>query len=389
MRISGTSSGPVNTEEPDRDFFTDPRFDHEPNCGRLFYQQFFLRNPHDPLIPERRVWFICWSPLDDGNRAQRLRERSGFLINEVTTDGNSLQVHHSADVGSETRVDTLRWVGDSRGRGRFEVEGTAAPGTGIPEPNAFELERDRGYQRLSAREPAEATAAFLRALELKPKDPAVLFALGTAWEGLVGVDAVAGAKAIDAYGRALAADPRRSPAHRRRADLYESQGQPTLAIAELTRLIALEPESWEAHLDRAQIHAKAADLGKAIEDAREAVRKAPTEVASLEALARYEYRSGLLSQAIATGRRLLTLDDSRSAVRVTMACAQAQLGHAAEALNTYTDARANGVSDPERQWGIRELEKWLRTAPKDASGIPAVRRLLEQVRGTDQLEAAD
>jgi tetratricopeptide (TPR) repeat protein len=389
MQVSGSSSGPVNTEEADRDFFTDPRFDRQPNSGRLFYHQFFLSNPHDPLILERRVWFICWSPLDDGSRAQRLPERPGFLIEEVTTDGRILQVHHTAYPGSGTWVDTLRWSGDALGQGRFEIEGTNAPPSRLPDPTPFEIERDRGYDQLSARKPAEAVVAFEKALTLQPKDPAALFALGVAWESLVGIDRTAAAKSIDAYGRALAADPRRAPAHQRRADLYAEQGQIPLALEELTRLIALEPEAWEPHLDRARLHARGNDYPKAIADAGEAARKAPTEVAPLEALARFQLRAGRLPEAIATGLRVLARDDSRSAVRVTMACAHAQQGQSAEALRSYADAQANGVSNPERRWGIRELEQWLRKAPKDSSGIPAVQRLLAQLRGPDALEAAE
>ncbi len=389
MQVSGSSSGPVNTEEPDRDFFTDPRFDHDGNSGRLFYHQTFLLNPHDPSIPERRAWFICWSPLDDGTRAQRLHERPGFLIGEVTTDGKSIQIHHSAYVGDETHIDTMRWTGDTLGQGRFELVGTAPAIPELAEPSEFDRHRDRGYAFLSARKWTEAADAFGTALRARPGDAAALFALGVAWEGLITRDPAAASKAIDAYGRALVADPRRSPAHQRRAELYAEQGQPALAIQELTQLLSLEPESWEPHLDRARLHARGGDYRKAIEDAREASRKAPIESAPLEALARYEYRSGRRTDAIATGLRLLAIDDSRSAIRVTMACAHAQLAHATEALQTYTDAKANGVSNPERQWGIRELQKWLQIAPKDAAGIPTVRRLLEQLRGPDQLEAGE
>ena len=391
MQVSGSSSGPVNTEEPDRDFFTDPSFDQGGNCGRLFYHQFFLGNPHDPQIPERRVWFICWSPLDDGSRAQRLHERPGFLIAEVTvaTDGRSLQVHHTAYSGSGTQVDTLGWAGDALGRGRFEIEGTNVPAGCIADPTPFEIERDRGYQLLSARKPTEATAAFEKSLALQPNDPAALFALGVAWEDVAGRNPTSASKAIDAYGRALAADPRRTAALQRRAHLFAELGEPTLALEELTRLIALEPESWEPHLERARLHARAKDFPKAIADAVEAARKAPTEGAPLENLTRLEYRAGQLTDALATGLRLLALDDSRSAVRVTMACAHAQLGHSAKALRMYADARANGVSNPERRWGIRELEQWLRKAPTDSVAIPAVQRLLEQLRGADPLEAAE
>jgi tetratricopeptide (TPR) repeat protein len=389
MQIAGSSSGPVNTQEPDCDFFTDPRFDREPNSGRLFYHQFFLRNPHDPDIPERRAWFICWSPLDDGHRVQRLPEFPGFLISEVTSDGQSIRIEHSAESGSESRVDTLRWNGDALGRGRFEREDSTTPITQLRDPTPFEAERDRGYGLLSARKPREAIAAFERALAMQDNDPAVLFALGVVWSAIGQTNPDAESKAIHAFSRALAADPSRRAAHQHRAELHPRRGEWAKAIADLNRIIELDPEDWEPHLDRARLHAKASDLMKAIEDTREAARKAPTETAPLESMARFQYRSGQLAEAIATGHRLLTLDDSQTSVRVTMACAHAQQGQAAEALSMYADARANGVSTRERRWGIRELETWLRNAPTDAAGLAAVRRLLEPLRGTDQLEAAE
>lgn len=389
MQVSGTASGPVNTEEADRDFFTDPRMDEGSNSGRLFYHQFFLRNPHDPHLPERRVWFICWSPLDDGERAQRLPEKEGFLISEVTTDGRTIQVHHAAYAGSATWVDTFRWSGDALGRGRFERVGEPTSAMVIPQPTPFEIERDRGYGLLSADQPDQAVAAFEKALTLRADDAAVLFALGVAWEGQARVNPDAVTKAIEAYGRALVADPKRSPAYQRRAELYERQRQPALAIADLTRLISLEPESWQAHLDRARLHFQSGDRPKAIEDVQEAIRKAPTEVSPLETLALYQYLGGQWAEAIATGRRVLALDDSRTAVRVTMACAQARLGHAPEALKEYRDAQLNGVSATERRWGIRELARSLGKLPKDDSSNVAIRRLLEQLRGPEALEAGE
>lgn len=389
MQVAGVSSGPVNTEEPDRDFFTDPQFDQSRNTGRLFYHQFFLRHPHDPHIPERRVWFLCWSPLDDGARAQRLPEKPGYLIAEVTTDGRTLQVQHVALLGEATSVDTFRWAGDSLGRGHFARVGSPGEPAAILERTAFELERDRGYGLLSGRKWSEAATAFEKALSLKSEDPAVLFALALAWEEQAPGNPAAAARAIEIYGRTLMAGPQRSPVLRRRAEVYERQGQLELAKADLTRLIAMEPDAWEPLLDRARIEAKSADFGRAIADAQEAARKAPTEVSPWETLARYQYRAGQLTEAVSTGRRLLELDDSQTAIRVTLACAQVRLGALEDALKEYREAQANGVSNTERRWGIRELERCL----VQLSGAPSERsqlqRLLQTLRGPDALEAGE
>jgi tetratricopeptide (TPR) repeat protein len=389
LQIAGVSSGPVNTEEPDRDFFTDPRLDQGGNTGRLFYHQFFLRHPHDPQIPERRVWFLCWSPLDDGARAQRLPEKPGYLIAEVTTDGRTIQVQHVALLGEATWVDTFRWAGDSLGRGHFARQENSEEPPTIPEQTAFERERDRGYGLLSTRKWSEAAMAFEKALVLKSEDPAVLFALAVAWEDQAPGNPAAAARAIEIYGRTLMADPQRSPALRRRADLYERQGQLHLAKADLARLIALEPDAWEPLLDRARIEAKSADFGNAIADALEAARRAPTEVSPWESLARYQYRAGQLTEAVATGRRLLALDDSQTAVRVTLACAQVRLGRLEDALKEYREALSNGVSHTERRWGIRELERCLAQLPSASSERSQMQKLLQTLRGPDALEGGE
>lgn len=387
MQSSGESSGPINTEEPDRDFFTDPRFDDGRNSGRLFYHQTFLRNPHDPHLPERRVWHLCWSPLNDGTRAQRLPERPGMVISEVTTDGQTVQVHHLALAGNATQVDTLRWVGDALGHGRFEPNPPLPPMAIPAEPTAFERERDRGYTLLSDRRPSEAAEAFEKALALRADDPASLFALGVAWEGVARTKPdPATRRALEAYARALAADPSRTSAYERRAELFVRLNQLPQAVADLSSLIKVVPDGWEARLQRAALQAKLKEPLKAIADAEEAARVAPTESAPLEQLALYQYQAGKFEAAIATGNRLLALDDSRTAIRVTMAVAFVRLDRSAEALKTYRDAQANGVTNPERQWGLRELVRW---AGRDGTESPRNRgaqRLREQLRGPDELE---
>ena len=390
MKIYASNSGPVNTEEPDRDFFTDPRLDQGQNSGRLFYRQFFLQNPHDPQIQERRVWFICWSPLNDGDRAQRLQNRDGFYIEEVTTDGKSLQVHHSAYQGSTNQVDTYRWSGDALGKGQFELEGSTSLLAGISTATPFEIERDRGYELLAERKWTEAVAAFERALTLQPGSAPAYFALGLVWEELALKEPTpAASKAIDAFGQALKADPQRTAVYRHRADLHLRLNQADLAIAELTQLIALEPDSWETLLQRATIHGKRAEYSKAIADAQQANEKAPIEEATWTALALYQYRGERFDDAIATGRRALAVDDSRTAIRVTLACAYARLGKLEEALKVYREAQANGVSSSERRWGIRELERSLKTTKSAPAKGAALQKLLEKLIGPDELRALD
>ena len=390
MKIFGSNSGPVNTEEADRSFFTDPRINQGQNSGRLFYRQFILQNPHDPHIQDRRVWFICWSPLNDGDRAQRLRNRDGFFIEEVTTDGKALQVHHSAYQGSTNQVDTYRWSGDALGRGQFEFEGSTSSLAGISPGTPFEIERDRGYELLAERNWTEAVAAFDKALTLQPGSAPVYYALGLAWEELALTEPnPAASKAIEAFGQAVKADPQRTTAYRHRASLHLRLNQADLAIADLTTLITLEPDSWETLLQRASIHGKRAEYPKAISDAQLANEKAPIEEATWTALALYQYRGERFDDAIATGRRALAVDDSRTAIRITMACAYARLGKLEEALKVYREAQANGVSSSERRWGIRELERALKTTKSTPGNSTSQQKLLKQLIGPDELQALD
>ncbi len=386
--VRATPTGPVNTEQPGRDFFTDPRFDKGDNSGRLFYSAFLTQNPHDPHVPERQVWFICWSPLDDGGRAQRLHNRGGYFIEEVTTDGKHLQVHHSAYMGERKKVDVYRWEGDAAGRGRFVLEGTPPPpDPTLKKPTPFESARDEGYSLLSERRYADAIAAFEKALTLKPDDAATHFALGIAYEESgTGRTSLPSAKAIASFGRAIAADPKRTSAYHHRANLYLLGKQYDSAIADMTRLIAMELEPWEGYLGRARAYAKKGDYAKAVGDTQKAAQAAPREEAPWVAMALYQYQAGKFESAIASGRKALALDDSETEVRVTIACAYARLGAADKALKEYADVKANGVSTTERRFGIRELQRFLKTGNPTPNVRTAVQKLLDQFIGPDQQE---
>ena len=388
--VRASNSGPVNTEEADRDFFTDPRMDHGDNSGRVFYHQFILENPHDPEIQERREWFICWTPLNDQARVQRLYRREGLLIEEVTTDGKRLQVHHSAYVGSATAVDVYRWEGDSVGKGRFVLEGSPPPAAIPAKLTPFEIERDRGYALLSDRRFDEAIAAFGKALGQEPRDAAALFALGVAYEEK-GSDRTSPAidLAIQAFSKAIAVEPKRAAALRHRADLYLAKRETDLAIADLTALIALEPKSWEGYLARAKAYSGKADYARAVADTQSAARLAPTEESPWVAMARYQYQAESFETAIASGRKALSLDDSSTLIRVTMACAYARLGMAEKALQEYASARNNGVTATERRFGIRELQRYIKTGKPSPEVRTAIQKVLGQFIGPDQLEALD
>lgn len=382
-----SSSGPVNTQRPDAAYFRDPRFNEKSNTGRLFYHQFFFANPHDPHIQERRYWYICWSPLDDGERAQRLYILDGFFIEEVTTDGKSLRVHHTAYSGTAKRVHVYKWEGDPLGNGRFALEDAPPPNAMPAEPTPFEIERDRGYAHLSARKYDQAQDAFEKALKLKPRDAATLFALGVSFARMPsGPSSSSSEKAIAAFGQAIGADPKRTAAYEYRAHQYLLAKKYDLAIADATAVIAHRPGSWEAYMARANVHARKGDYQTAIRDTQQAARLGPEETPPWESSALYQYRAGQFEAAIESGRKALSISDSKTLVRVIMACAYARLGMTDKALKEYADAKANGVTNPERRSGIGELQSILKNEKPAAPIVTSIKKLLEQFTGPDKLE---
>jgi hypothetical protein len=129
--VIGSLSSPVNSEEPDRDFFTAPEFDQGENSGRLFAVEFTLGKAGEDPRRWRHQTYITWQPLNAREwRAQSLRSRPGLRLVEVTTDGRGLEAHHEPLEGSEPEpmVERYRWSGDRFGNGMFVPEDPAAQG---------------------------------------------------------------------------------------------------------------------------------------------------------------------------------------------------------------------------------------------------------------------
>lgn len=71
---------------------------------------------------------------------------------------------------------------------------------------------------------------------------------------------------------------------------------------------------------------------------------------------------------------------------MTIACADARLGLTDKALKVYGDAKANGVSTTERRFGIRELQRFLKSGKPTAAIRTAVQKRLDQFIGPDLKE---
>jgi tetratricopeptide (TPR) repeat protein len=387
----GAQSGPVNTPRADGAFFTQPAFDKKGRSRRLFYHALTLTNPHDPFIPEERAWCIVWTPAADqngsGGRAQRLFPQPGCDIQEIESDGKWLLVRQTPAFGSR-RTDAptarYRWAGDPLGHGRFVGEGRPEPAKRVlPPPNAFQRHRDRGYDLLGRSDAKAADAEFRAALTLRPKDAACWYARGAAAEAARSADGPAAIqRAIGAYGRAIALDPARIPAYRRRALLLTDVGRYDLALADLAQIVKREPNDYGSWMLRAGVYARKGDFTRAAADARQAIQREPTESEPYALLALYQYRSGNFPEAIASAETALKRDESENRARLVLAYIYARRNQTDRAIQEMRDARENGISAGERREGIMEVRRVLKSQPNSA----ALKTLQEILRGEEGLE---
>lgn len=378
----GDLSGPVNTSRADSAFFTAPVFERKGNTGRLFYQNFHFANPHDPFLPEESVWFICWQPAGKTGEgiAQRLFPHSGYDIKEIETDGQRLLLRETPVFGSKktgTVTDTYRWVGNTLGQGKFVPEGAAVPQKHIlPPPSAFQTHRDNGYRLLSRGDAKAADTAFAKALALRSSDAACWYARGVAAEKTGGLPGSASlSRAIAAYGKAIALQPARTPAYRRRAALLATGAQYDRALTDLTTLIQQEPTDYENYLLRAETHARKGDFIAAAADATRAMRIAPTETGPYTLLAGYQYRSGSFGTALLNAQKALKLSDSENAARLVLVYIYACQNDLEKAKKVLKDAENNGITRSERGEGRAEIER-VRKTQGDSAALKAVYEIL-------------
>jgi len=388
----GGATGPINTNEADRDFFTAPEFDTKGNSGRLFYTRFELQNPSDPDIPSRILAFVSWQPLNTNGKqlAQLIPNRDGYDLYEITTDGKRLLAEYEPAYGAKAtahRTDPLVWKGDRFGHGRFVPEGNHPFPHLVTAPRAeFERERDRGYEALNAHEYDEAIAAFMRAIAVKPKDAACRYALGRSYEGTgVAAGSEKGKRAIAAYSEALAREPKRTDAWRRRATLYQLEKQYDRAVADATHVIALAPHDADSYLLRASIYDEMAAHDRAVADARQATRLARDEVENWEALTIYQYRDGKYPEAILSANVALGLDDSHNLPRLVQVYVAVRQGQKDKALSLVKAARENGVTTDERRDALRELLHIRKAHP----GLPALEPVYTALSGSEKLDPTD
>jgi DNA-binding response OmpR family regulator/tetratricopeptide (TPR) repeat protein len=123
----------------------------------------------------------------------------------------------------------------------------AAPRSAAPAPSSNPAHSlyEVGLEHLRARRHHEAVEVLRQAARLVPNQADYRAALGWALFRQAPADARAGRAAIAELRRATQIDERHRAAAQHLAEIYAQTGQPDLAIAELQRLLALDPNALE------------------------------------------------------------------------------------------------------------------------------------------------
>jgi tetratricopeptide (TPR) repeat protein len=127
------------------------------------------------------------------------------------------------------------------------VPTAAPPRSSSPSPsnNPAHSLYEVGLEHLRARRHHEAVEVLRQAARLVPNQADYRAALGWALFRQAPADARAGRAAIAELRRATQIDERHRAAAQHLAEIYAQTGQPDLAIAELERLLALDPGALE------------------------------------------------------------------------------------------------------------------------------------------------
>jgi tetratricopeptide (TPR) repeat protein len=183
-------------------------------------------------------------------------------------------------------------------------------------------------------DPRAAIAAYRKALEVEPNEPAVLRNLGVALQSTGDVPA-----AVETLRHATEGDPYDPDAWLNLGVARERQGNPAGAEAAYRRSVRLKPDATLAH----------ANLGNVL------LRRN----ANAEALEHYELAVGL--------------DPLRVDLRLVMAVTLGRLGQLERALAAAHEARRMAPQDPRVARVVEDLEAAVRRLPLDTVGAPGVR----------------
>lgn len=197
-----------------------------------------------------------------------------------------------------------------------------------------------GYQMLCNNEPTNALRYFEKGLVLAPENPILLNNLGNALVQLGRLD-----EAIDAYNRAIVADPAYPRPYGNLALVYQLADDAEAAMQYYQRYLALVPDDGEAHHNLGLLYMDAGrdeEAGAAFEAAARHLVPDTAERATNLGVGAFFRRD--LDTAFSLFEKALSLDTSfvpaRYHLGVTHLC-QGRCAEAIEALEAVLDAAAD------------------------------------------------
>nr|WP_295832071.1 tetratricopeptide repeat protein [uncultured Azospirillum sp.] len=167
--------------------------------------------------------------------------------------------------------------------GRLEAAAPRIAAAVLAQPGIADYHRDLGKVHQALGYPAEAMVSQRRAAALQPDDAPALVLLGVAAQMTGDTDA-----AIGALGRALTLDPRNDETRQRLGLLLElrgthhlEQGRTVAAVADLSRLVAVEPPTAERLFQLANALSRAGRADDAMARYRQALALQPDHVGAV------------------------------------------------------------------------------------------------------------
>jgi tetratricopeptide (TPR) repeat protein len=194
-------------------------------------------------------------------------------------------------------------------------------------PGLIQARANLALALLHAGDAAGAVEAYGAAAGLRPDDAALRYNLGLALQR-----SGDGAGAIQAYGEAIRLRPDYAEAHTNLGNvLREHAHDPTAALAEYHRAVAIDPNLFEARRGMALAHADLGETAAAVAAYREAARIRPQS-------AEVHYRLGILldkddpEQAIVALEEAIRLEPEFAEPRVFLGILLAERGRFRDAL---------------------------------------------------------
>ncbi|PWU17989.1 MAG: hypothetical protein C5B50_10090 [Verrucomicrobia bacterium] len=205
------------------------------------------------------------------------------------------------------------------------------------------------------KEPAQAAAHFIKAIQISPDFAEPHAALGDIEAARTNL-----AAATLEYRTALRYNPRLAPAHYGLGNMLLKQGQPGQALEQFQQTVQLKPDFPEAHYQLAVLLLSRMDSREAIAHFRAALASRPDWLEALNNLAwtlATDPEPGLRngSEALRLAARAVELTQTNSAGTLdTLSAAYAETGQFAQAIQVANQAEKLALSSGQKEF-VREI----------------------------------